>query len=52
MPFKLTAQFIFAIAIPLVLYYMDRFDKVKDSSLGWVCIAEKIDPRSKPLETV
>lgn len=43
MPFKLSTQFIFALALPLLLYYLDRFDKIKDQTLGWVCIAEKID---------
>jgi SAM-dependent methyltransferase len=50
MPFKLTTQFIFALALPLLLYYLDRFDKVKDHTLGWVCIAEKIAPQSGRLE--
>jgi SAM-dependent methyltransferase len=50
MPFKLSVQFVFALVLPLFLYYLDRLDKVKDHTLGWVCIAEKVDPRSDHLE--
>ena len=41
MPFKLTVQFIFFIILPLLFFYLDRLDKVKDHTMGWVCIAEK-----------
>ncbi|MCL4867956.1 MAG: methyltransferase domain-containing protein [Anaerolineae bacterium] len=42
MPFKLATQAIFFIAIPLLFFYLDRLDKVKDHTMGWVCMAEKI----------
>lgn len=42
MPFKLAAQFVFFFVLPLILFYLDRLDKVKDHTLGWVCIAEKV----------
>ena len=42
LPFKITTQFIFFILLPLLFFYMDRLDKVKDHTMGWVCIAEKI----------
>jgi hypothetical protein len=41
-PFQLATQFIFFLALPLLLFYLDRLDKVKDHTLGWVCIAEKV----------
>jgi SAM-dependent methyltransferase len=41
LPIKLVVQFIFFLVLPLILYYMDRLDRVKDHTLGWVCIAEK-----------
>ncbi|HSM55482.1 MAG TPA: class I SAM-dependent methyltransferase [Candidatus Sulfomarinibacteraceae bacterium] len=41
MPFKLATQFIFFLVVPLIFFYMDRLDKVKDHTMGWVCIAEK-----------
>lgn len=41
MPFKLATQFIFFFLLPLLLFYVDRLDKVKDHTMGWVCIAEK-----------
>lgn len=41
-PFQLAVQFVFFILLPLLLYYLDRLDRVKDSTLGWVCIAEKL----------
>lgn len=42
MPFKLATQFVFFFVLPLILFYLDRLDKVKDHTLGWVCIAEKV----------
>lgn len=43
MPFKVATQFIFFLVLPLILFYMDRLDKVKDHTMGWVCIAEKVE---------
>ena len=43
MPFKLATQFVFFLVIPLILFYMDRLDKVKDHTMGWVCIAERVE---------
>lgn len=42
MPFKLFTQLFFFLLFPLVFFYLDRLDKVKDHTMGWVCIAEKI----------
>lgn len=42
LPFQILVQAIFFVLLPIVLYYMDRLDKVKDHTLGWVCIAEKV----------
>jgi SAM-dependent methyltransferase len=44
MPFQLSLQFVFFLILPLFFYYLDRLDKVKDHTMGWVCIAEKVDP--------
>lgn len=43
LPFQLAVQAIFFIALPLILFYLDRIDTVKDHTMGWVCIAEKVD---------
>ena len=42
MPFKLATQLLFFIILPVIFFYLDRLDKVKDHTMGWVCIAEKI----------
>jgi SAM-dependent methyltransferase len=42
MPFQLSLQFIFFLVLPIFLFYLDRLDKIKDHSMGWVCIAEKM----------
>ena len=42
MPFQLVIHFVFSLILPLILYYMDGLDKIKDHTLGWVCIAEKL----------
>jgi SAM-dependent methyltransferase len=52
MPFQLTIQFVFFLILPIFLFYLDRLDKIKDHTLGWVCIAEKIAPQSQPLENL
>jgi SAM-dependent methyltransferase len=41
LPLELAIQFVFFLVLPLILYEMDRLDKDKDHTLGWVCIAEK-----------
>ncbi len=41
LPFQVITQAIFFILLPLIFYYLDQIDKVKDHTLGWVCIAEK-----------
>lgn len=46
LPFQIPLQIIFAIILPLFLYYLDRFDKIKDHTIGWVCIAEKVTPET------
>ncbi|PIE81834.1 MAG: hypothetical protein CSA11_02900 [Chloroflexi bacterium] len=42
-PFIILTQLIFFFLLPIFFYYLDRLDKVKDSTLGWVCIAEKVE---------
>lgn len=41
LPYQVITQAIFFVLLPIFLYYLDRIDKVKDHTLGWVCIAEK-----------
>jgi SAM-dependent methyltransferase len=41
LPFQLIVQGIFFFTLPVLLFYMDRLDTVKDHTMGWVCIAEK-----------
>lgn len=43
MPFKVATQFIFFLMLPLLFFYLDRLDRVKDHTMGWVCIAEKVE---------
>ncbi len=43
LPFQLIVQGIFFYTLPLFLYYLDRIDKAKDHTMGWVCIAEKVE---------
>lgn len=43
LPFQAIVQGIFFFALPILLYELDRIDKVKDHTMGWVCIAEKIE---------
>lgn len=42
LPYQILIQSVFFIALPLLLFYLDRIDKVKDHTMGWVCIAEKM----------
>lgn len=42
LPFKLATQLIFFLIMPILFFYLDRLDKVKDHTMGWVCVAEKI----------
>ncbi|HSH01235.1 MAG TPA: class I SAM-dependent methyltransferase [Anaerolineae bacterium] len=44
LPFQIIVQAIFFVILPVIFYYLDRIDKDKDHTLGWCCIAEKIDP--------
>ena len=41
LPYQLVVQAITFIALPLLFFYVDRIDTVKDHTMGWVCIAEK-----------
>lgn len=43
LPYQIVVQAIFFILLPVVLFYLDRIDKVKDHTIGWVVIAEKDD---------
>lgn len=42
LPLILPVYAVFFLALPLILYDLDRLDKVKDHTLGWACIAEKV----------
>jgi hypothetical protein len=39
-------QGIFFYTLPLFFYYLDHVDKIKDHTLGWVLIAEKLGDQS------
>lgn len=41
LPFQVVTQAMFFVLLPIFLFYLDRIDKVKDHTLGWVCVAEK-----------
>lgn len=41
LPYQFVVQGLFFVALPLLLFYLDRLDKRKDHTIGWVCIAEK-----------
>jgi SAM-dependent methyltransferase len=41
LPYQLMVEAVFFITLPVLLFYLDRIDKVKDHTMGWVCIAEK-----------
>jgi hypothetical protein len=41
LPLILPVYAVFFLLLPLILYYLDPLDKVKDHTLGWACIAEK-----------
>ena len=40
-PVRALFGIIFQLALPLILYYLDRFDRQKDETFGYVCIAAK-----------
>lgn len=42
LPFQAVVQTVFFVLLPLLLFYMDRLDQVKDHTMGWVCVAEKL----------
>lgn len=42
LPIRLAIQSIFFILLPLLLFYLDRLDKKKDQTLGWVCKAVRV----------
>lgn len=41
LPYQIVTQSLFFILLPLIFFYLDRIDKVKNHTIGWVCIAEK-----------
>lgn len=41
LPYQIVTQSLFFILLPLILFYLDRIDKAKNHTIGWVCIAEK-----------
>jgi hypothetical protein len=50
LPYQLASQALFFIILPLLLFYLDRIDTLKDHTMGWVCIAEKrgeVEPASR-----
>ena len=44
LPYQIVVQSIFFIMLPVLFFYLDRIDKVKNHTIGWVCIAEKVNP--------
>ncbi|MFN2256764.1 MAG: class I SAM-dependent methyltransferase [Candidatus Promineifilaceae bacterium] len=42
LPYQIVVQAVFFALLPLLLYYLDDIDTVKDHTMGWVCIAEKV----------
>lgn len=44
LPLILPVYFTFFLALPLLLYYLDRLDTTKDHTLGWATVAEKVEP--------
>lgn len=44
LPLQIAVQAVTFYLLPLLLYELDRFDTVKDHTMGWVCIAEKVAP--------
>jgi hypothetical protein len=41
-------QFIFFLVLPILFFYLDRLDPVKDHTLGWAIVAEKTPPDEHP----
>ena len=41
LPLQLVTAVLTQLVLPLILFYADRFDKVKDETFGYACIAEK-----------
>ncbi len=41
LPVRALFGLIFQLLLPLILYYLDRFDRVKDETFGYLCIAKK-----------
>jgi len=37
-------QFVFFLLLPILFYYLDRLDPVKDHTMGWSVVAEKMPP--------
>ena len=48
LPLILPVYFVFFLLLPLLLFYLDRLDKVKDHTLGWAFIAEKLPADEHP----
>ena len=40
-PLRALNGLVFQIIIPLILFYLDRFDKTKDETFGYICMARK-----------
>ncbi len=51
LPLVLPIQFVFFLLMPLIFFYMDRLDTVKDHTLGWACVAEKLPTDEHAPET-
>jgi SAM-dependent methyltransferase len=48
-PLRALFGFLFQLLIPMVLFYLDPLDQIKDETFGYVCIAEKIgSPHENP----
>lgn len=43
-PLRALFGLIFQLILPLLLFYLDRFDRIKDETFGYVCVARKSSP--------
>ena len=48
LPLIVPVMFIFFLVLPILFFYLDRLDTVKDHTLGWSVIAEKIAAEKLP----
>jgi len=51
LPFRILFAFLFQLITPLIFFYLDSLDRIKDETFGYVCIAEKRSARTEQTET-